>query len=304
MTLYTQKTKNIRRTFFLFSIFAITVIGLGSFFSLVFDNYLILYIAITFSVIMNIGAYWYSDKIILSMAGARLITKEEAPELYNIVENLAITAGLPMPKIYLIPEKQPNAFATGRNQKKAVIAVTEGLLEKLDRSELEGVIAHELAHIGNYDMLLSTIVVVLVGFVSILSDLFLRSMLYGNLKSRNNNNNNDSRVQIFLIVLGILFSILAPLAAVLVQLAISRRREFLADACGALLTRYPDGLISALRKISSDPAPMGRLSSTTAHLWLNDPVKGSPKIMWWYKLFMTHPPVEERIAALQGIKVE
>ncbi|MEK7168208.1 MAG: M48 family metalloprotease, partial [Patescibacteria group bacterium] len=179
MTLYDQKGSNIRKTWFLFTTFLIVVIAIGWLFSRVYGNPSILYFAVIFSVLMNVIAYWYSDKIVLKMAKAVPVEKKDSPELYNIVENLCITAGLPMPKIYLIRESQPNAFATGRNSKHAAVAVTEGLLEKLDRSELEGVIAHELSHIGNRDMLLSTVIVVLVGFISILSDMFLRSMFFG-----------------------------------------------------------------------------------------------------------------------------
>jgi heat shock protein HtpX len=229
MTLYTQKESNIFKTWLLFILFLIIVIGIGWFFSRLYNNPSILYFAVIFSFLMNFIAYWYSDKIVLKMANAVPIKKENAPELYNIVENLCITAGLPMPKIYLIREKQPNAFATGRNPKHAVVAVTEGLLEKLDRSELEGVIAHELSHIGNRDMLLSTVVVVLVGFISILSDIFLRSSFFGGFRSRDDR--DSGQVGAILVLIGIVLAILAPISATLIQLAISRKREFLADAC-------------------------------------------------------------------------
>jgi len=235
------------------------------------------------------------------MCRAIPIEKKNAPELYNIVENLCITAGLPMPKVYLIREKQPNAFATGRNPKHAVVAVTEGLLEKLDRSELEGVISHELSHVGNRDMLLGTVIVVLVGFISILSDIFLRSSFFGGFRSRGRE--GGGQAQTILMLVGIILAILAPIAAILIQLAISRKREFLADASGSLLTRYPEGLASALQKISSDSTPMRVANNTTAHLWLDDPFKGRKKTSWLRKLFMTHPPVEERIRALKGMKI-
>ncbi len=301
MTLYTQKSSNIRRTWLLFTLFLIFVIAIGWFFSQIYNNSSILYFAVIFSVLMNVIAYWYSDKIVLLMARAIPVEKENAPELYNIVENLCITAGLPMPKIYLVREAQPNAFATGRNSKHAVVAVTEGLLEKLDRSELEGVIAHELSHIGNRDMLLSTVIVVLVGFISILSDIFLRSTFFGGFRSRDDR--EGGQAQAILMIVGVVLAILAPIAAMLIQLAISRKREFLADTSGALLTRYPDGLASALEKISSDSTPMRVANNTTAHLWLDDPFKGKKKVSWLHKLFMTHPPVEERIKALRGMEI-
>ena len=297
MTLYTQRSSNVRKTWLLFTVFLIVVIGIGWVFSRIYANPSILYFAVVFSVLMNVIAYWYSDKIVLKMARAIPIEHKSAPELYHIVENLSITAGLPMPKIYLIREKQPNAFATGRNPKHAVVAVTEGLLEKLDRSELEGVLAHELSHVGNRDMLLSTVVVVLVGFISIISDMFLRSAFWGGLGRRDDREGGQAGA--ILMIVGIALSILAPIAAMLIQLAISRKREFLADSSGALLTRYPEGLASALQKISSDSTPMRVANNTTAHLWLDDPFKGQKKTSWLRKLFMTHPPVEERIKCLR-----
>ena len=301
MTLYANKASNIRRTWLLFTVFLVVVIGIGWAFSRIYANPSILYFAVIFSILMNVIAYWYSDKIVLKMARAVPIEKKDAPELYNIVENLSITAGLPMPKIYLIRENQPNAFATGRNPKHAVVAVTEGLLEKLDRSELEGVLAHELSHVGNRDMLLSTVIVVLVGFISIISDMFLRSAFWGGLGRRNDRGGGQSGA--ILMMVGIALSILAPIAAMLIQLAISRKRELLADVSGALLTRFPEGLASALEKISSDTTPMRVANNTTAHLWLDDPFKGQKKTSWLRKLFMTHPPIEERLRALRNLKI-
>jgi len=298
-TLYTQQSANIRRTWLLFTVFLVVVIGIGWAFSRIYGDPSILYLAVIFSVLMNVIAYWYSDKIVLKMARAIPVEHEKAPELYHIVENLCITAGLPMPKIYLIQEGQPNAFATGRDPKHAVVAVTEGLLEKLNRSELEGVLAHELSHVGNRDMLLSTVVVVLVGFISIISDMFLRSTFWGGMGRRDDRENGQAGA--IMMVAGIALSILAPLAAMLIQLAISRKREFLADASGALLTRYPEGLASALQKISSDATPMRVANNTTAHLWLDDPFKGQKKVSFLRKLFMTHPPIEERIKRLRGM---
>ena len=296
-SLYDHKDSNIFKTWALFIGFLVVVIGVGFVFAQAFQSSVILYIAVGFSLFMNVLGYWYSDRIVLSMARAREVSEKQAPELYRIVENLSITAGLPTPKVYIINEAQPNAFATGRDPKHGVVAVTTGLLDRLDRSELEGVIAHELAHIGNRDMLLSTAVVVMVGFLSILSDMFMHSLWWGGFK-----NDEDSRMGAVFMVLAIVFAILAPIAAMILQLAISRRREFLADATGALLTRYPEGLAKALEKISSDPNPMRAAQSSTAHLWVSDPFRGK-KTPWFHKLFMTHPPVEERLKALRGMRV-
>lgn len=297
MNLYTHKDANIRKTWLLFMIFFGIVIGLGWLFSQLYGNSAILFIAVLFSVAMSFVSYWWSDKIVLSMSGAKPIEKKSAPELYNIVENLAITAGLPMPKVYLIHEAAPNAFATGRNPQHAVVAVTNGLLNRLDRSELEGVLAHELSHIGNRDMLVSTVAVVLVGFIALLADWFLRSMFWGSMFG---NRDREGRGGAIMIVIGILLSILAPLTATLIQLAISRKREYLADASGALLTRYPEGLARALEKIARDPTPLRVANNATNHLWLSDPIKGKRGRHWFAKLFMTHPPVEDRVRALRG----
>ena len=305
MTLYAQKDSNIRKTWLLFTIFLVIVIGIGFAFSQIYGNSSILYFAVIFSVSMNIIAYWFSDKIVLKMANAKPIEKKDNPELYNIIENLSITAGLPMPKVYIINESAPNAFATGRNPEHSVVAVTKGLLQKLNRTELEGVIAHEISHIGNRDMLLSTMVVVLVGFISILSDMFLRSMFFS---GRRDNRGGGRQIQEILIIVGIVLSILAPIAAVLMQLAISRKREFLADASGVLLTRYPEGLANALEKIAGDPTPLSVAKNITAHLWVDDPfthgIGDGKKVNWLHKLFMTHPPVGERIAALKGLEIK
>ena len=288
-TLYTQKDRNIRKTWALVVLFMCLVISFGWVISRVYDTPVILYAAVIISSVMSVISYWFSDKIVIAMSRGVPVTMENNPELYRIVENLSITAGLPMPKLYVVPEKAPNAFATGRNPDHAAVAVTEGLLEKLDRSELEGVLAHELSHVGNRDMLLGTVIVVLVGTVMILSDISLRMGISG---ERRDNDRNDG----IMMFIGIAFAILAPIAATLVQLAISRKREFLADASGALLTRYPEGLANALIKISNDPVQMRNPSTATAHLWLANPFKGKKSGMT--KLFMTHPPIEERVKAL------
>ena len=300
MTLYGQKDSNIRKTWLLFSLFLIIVISIGWIFAQIYNSAGILYFAVIFSIVMNVIAYWYSDKIVLKMSHARLVEREQLPELYNIVENLSITAGLPMPKVYIVDEPAPNAFATGRNPEHSVVAVTTGLLKRLSKTELEGVIAHELSHIGNRDMLLSTMVVVLVGFISILSDMFLRSSFWGG-RGRNKEGGQ------ILMIAGIILAILAPIAAMIIQLSISRKREFLADASGALLTRYPEGLASALEKIASDPTPLPVANNTTAHLWFDDPfthgIGTGKSVHWLHKLFMTHPPVEERLKALRRVEI-
>ena len=293
--LYSNQSKNVRRTWILMSVFLVIVIGLGWVFSAYFGDPNILYIFIAFSIFMNILSYWFSDKIVIGLAGAKQANRKEYFDLYTTVENLAITAGLPMPKVYIINDPAPNAFATGRDKKHAVVAVTTGLLGILEKNELEGVIAHELAHIGNRDMLLSTVVVVLVGFVSIVSDIFLRSVFWGG----GNRNSDSGKGGNVLMLIGLIFAILAPIFAMLIQLAISRKREFLADASGALLTRYPQGLANALKKISAVNQPMRRQSKAIAHLYMADPKghKAGKRIM---KLMATHPPVGDRIKALTG----
>jgi len=299
-TLYTQAESNIRKTWFLMAGFLMLIIALGWLFSYLFGNQNILFFAVIFSILTSVSSYWYSDKIVLSLMKAKPIEKRDEPELYRIIENLCITAGLPLPKIYIIEEPQPNAFATGRNANHAVVAVTRGLLNKLERVELEGVIAHELSHIGNKDMLLQTIVVLLVGIVAMLSNFFLRISFFGGRGERRDSKDFGGS---FLAILGIIAAILAPIAATLIQLAISRKREFLADGTGALLTRYPEGLALALEKISADPNPLRVANNSTAHLFITSPFRGREAKSWFTKLFMTHPPVEERIEALRQLKI-
>ncbi len=294
-TLYTHQSKNIQKTWLLVGVFLAIVVGIGYFLAVQYQNPGILTFAIIFAVVMNIVSYWNSDKIALSMAKAVPADPVQYRELHNIVENLAITAGLPKPKVYIIPDMAPNAFATGRNAKHASVAVTQGLLQTLDRSELEGVIAHELAHIGNRDILLMSMVAVLVGFISILADMFTRSLWFGG-----GNRDSDSKGANVLAIIGIVFIILSPIIATLIQLAISRRREYLADASGALLTRYPEGLANALRKISSYSHPMKTASNATAHMYISNPFGKKGGIG---KLFMTHPPVEDRVKALTGVNI-
>ncbi len=296
-TLYTHQGSNIAKTWFLMAMFFAIVIAIGYAVSWYLGDSSILYIAIIFALVMNVGSYWFSDKLVVSMTGAKPATREEYPDLWNVVENLSITAGLPMPKVYVVNDPAPNAFATGRDPKHAVVAATTGLLQILDRTELEGVMAHELSHVGNRDMLVSTVAVVLAGFVAILSDIFLRATMFGG---------GDDRKHPIFLILAVVGIVLAPIAASLIQMAISRKREFLADASGALLTRYPEGLASALEKISTYGRPMVRANNATAHLFIADPFgpgKGSltKKIANW---FQTHPPVEDRVRILRGMDVQ
>jgi len=281
--------------------FFLLVILVGFVLSYLYGNPSILYFAVLFSIIMNISAYWFSDKIVLSMAGATKIeSKDQYPELWNSMENLCITAGLPMPALYVIDDPAPNAFATGRNKDHAVIAVTTGLLPLLTKSELEGVLAHELSHIGNRDMLVSTVVVVFAGFISLIADLALRASFFGG--------GSDEKKNPIFLILGIVAIILAPIAATIIRLAISRQREFLADATAVLITRYPEGLAVALEKISNFHQPMKIQHAAIAHLFISDPtgindeseLREHEKVSFIAKLFMTHPPVVERISRLTG----
>tara|TARA_B100002051_G_scaffold276831_1_gene329863 strand:+ start:19150 stop:20019 length:870 start_codon:yes stop_codon:yes gene_type:complete len=283
------------KTFMLMGFFAVMVIAICYGVSWYMGNPAILYIGAIMALVTSIGSYWYSDKIVLRMTNAKPATREEARELYNIVENLSITAGLPMPRVYIVDDPAPNAFATGRDPEHAVVAATTGLLELLDRNELEGVMAHELAHVGNRDMLVMTVAVVLAGFVAIVADVLSRTLIYGG-------GNNRDRHPAFLLI-GIVGIILAPIAAKLIQLAISRKREYLADATGALLTRYPEGLASALEKISATARPMQKASHATAHLFISDPFQERSRgVMQKINgLFATHPPATDRIAKLRGM---
>jgi len=298
-TLYTHQDANNRKTWFLMGGFFIVVIFLGWAISWWFDSPAILYIAVAFSVFMNVFSYWYSDKVVLKMSGARPVKREEHRDLWNIVENLSITAGLPMPKLYIINDPAPNAFATGRDAEHGVVAVTTGLLSMLDKIEIEGVIGHELSHIGNKDILISTIVVVLVGFVTLLSDFFLRATFWG---VGNRRQGGDGRAGLIMLLIGIGLAVLAPLIATVIKLAVSRKREFMADASGALLTRYPEGLASALEKISGYSGGLARANHATAHLYISDPFKDKnpKKVGFMHKMFLTHPPVSERTSALRG----
>lgn len=299
-SIYKNADSNTRKTWLLITGFLVFIIAVGWLFSYVLQSDTILYFAVFLSFAMSITSYWFSDKIVLSMSRAVPIEKKDNPELYRLVENLCITAGLPVPKIYIIEERQLNAFATGRDKNHAVIAVTRGILDKLEKTELEGVLAHELSHIGNKDMLLSTTIVIFAGIIALLSDFFLRISFWGGGRRRNS---DDNRAGALLMILGLAAAILAPIAASLIRLAISRKREFLADADGALLTRYPEGLARALEKIAIDVTPMRSAHPSTAHLYIDSPFNEKQHQNWFVKLFSTHPPIEERIKALKDMEV-
>lgn len=292
--IYEQISANKRNTWLLISLFSVIIVLLGWAFGVwMGDVYFGVILAFLFSLCMSLFGFFKGDSIALLTSGAKQIEKENAPELYRLVENLSIASGLPMPKVYIIEDSAGNAFATGRDPEHASIAITTGLLNMLDKQELEGVIAHELSHIGNYDIRIMTIVVVLVGIILLLSDWMTRSFFFG--RGRRDSNNNDAGV--FLVV-GIVLAILSPIFAELIKLAISRSREYLADASGALLTRYPEGLASALEKIATQDQPLSRANHATAHLYIANPF--DPHVTKKFEqLFSTHPPIEQRIKRLR-----
>jgi len=293
---YSEISSNKQKTALLITFFLVLIIGLGYVFSRSANQPLLLPIAVGFSVFMSLGSYFYSDKIVLTMSHAKEVQRADDPDLYRTVENLSIAAGLPTPKIYLIDDTAPNAFATGRDPKHAVLCITTGLRSKLTKPELEGVMAHELSHVGNFDIRLSTIIVVLVGVVTLLSNWMLRASFFG---GRRRSDGDGNAGAIFMII-GLVLAILSPIAATLIQLAISRKREYLADASGALLTRYPEGLASALRKIASDQEPLEAANNATAHLYIVNPLHGNPSA--FSRLFDTHPPIEDRIKRLEEME--
>ncbi len=289
-TLYTQIDSNNRKTWLLMALFSLVVISVGWAISYYYGNNAFLFFATGLAIFQTFFSYWYSDKIIMASFAATPIKKNDNPELYRIVENLAITAGLPMPKVYIINTQQINAFATGRDEKNAAIAVTTGLLEKLEKPEIEGVISHEMAHIGNKDILLQTVIVGLIGVISIIAEMFFRG---GFNNDRDNDRNNSP-----LAIVAIIFIVLSPLIGRLIQFSVSRKREFLADSTGALLTRYPEGLARALEKISEDKVEFKKANTGTEHLFIANPFRGE-KIA---NFFSTHPPIEERIKALRNLE--
>ncbi len=297
--MYSQITSNKRRSIGLLIGFVILVTGLAYLFTTAFNQPSFFVPVVIFAVVYALISYFASAQIAITMSRAREVAKKDAPELYNVVENLAITAGLPTPKIYIIDDPSPNAFATGRDPEHAIVAVTSGILEILDRSELEGVIAHEMSHVGNYDIRFMAIVVALVAVVAVLSDMFLRLSFWSSFGDEEDSNSNP-----VLLAVGIAGALLAPIAAALTQMAISRNREYLADASGALLTRYPEGLARALAKIEADPRGLAHANSATAPLYISNPLKGKGKGIGQSlaNLFSTHPPTAERIKRLQEME--
>ena len=296
MLTYTEVSKNKVYSILLIFVFLIIIIVFGFVASQYYGSPALLVIAVLFSTVSAFVSYFFSDKITLSISGAQEIEQKTQPQLYRNVENLCIAAGLPMPRVYVIDDSAINAFATGRNPKHAVVCVTTGALTRLDKTELEGVLAHELSHIGNYDIRFMTLVVVLVGTITLLADWMLRASIFGGRRRSNDNNGGN----IFLII-GIVLAILSPIIATLIKLAVSRKREFLADASGALLTRYPEGLASALEKIAGDREPLEAANKATAHLYIANPLKDKEgkSTGWLSSLFNTHPPIEDRIKRLR-----
>lgn len=283
----------------LVAVFVLLVLALGWVFGQATNyGYAGFVIALVIAFAMAWGSYWYSDKIVLAMSRARLVDRDREPYIVNTIEGLAIAAGLPMPKAYVIDDPAPNAFATGRNPEHAAIAVTTGLIEKMDRLELEGVIAHELSHVKNYDTLVQTLAAVLAGTVALVSDWMIRSFWWGSGRRRSGNE-GGGQVQLLFMVVGLVLAIIAPLFAVLIQMAISRRREYLADANSALLTRYPAGLASALRKIAADTNKLAVANKATESLYIYNPLKDYRGGV--NSLFNTHPPIEERVKRLEAM---
>lgn len=298
MSTYNHIASNKRKTWVLITTFMIFIIFLGWIFAYAYGSSstaaIIIAAVIAFSV--SLFGYYKGDSVALATSGAKPMSRRENPYVYRMIENLAITAGMPIPKVYLIADPVPNAFATGRDPEHASIAVTSGIVSLLENEELEGVLAHELSHIKNYDIRVMTIIIVLVGLVALASDFFIRIQFYsrGGRSSKSNGN-----VGAIILVIGIILAILSPIIAKLIQLAVSRKREFLADASGALLTRYPAGLASALSKIEAQPGEMRRANNATAHLYFSSPFKDSKRL--FSKLFSTHPPIQERITALSNM---
>lgn len=299
--MFDTSKKNKRKSFFIILCFIIFIFVMVYFVSELcgLDSTLLVPISLLISISSAVGAYYNSDKIVLKMNKAHPATMEHDRRMINNLEGLCLAAGLPMPKLYVINDSAPNAFATGRNPANSVICVTTGLLDKLNDYELEGVLAHELSHIKNYDILLQTVVVVFVGFISILADLCWR---IGFRSSAHRNNKDDvNPAQAFILLIGLVFIFLSPIAAELMKLALSRKREFLADSSAIELTRNPQGLIDALLKISADEEPLEVANKSTASMYICNPLKGKENNGFWAKLYMTHPPIEDRIEALKNI---
>ncbi len=293
MNIYKNIRENIFKTWLLIFLIFVFIVLVGFVLSFVFNSRAILYLAIIFGLLMNFISYFWSDKLVIAMVGAQKIEKKDFPELWNIVENLSLTAGIPMPKIYIWKTNALNAFATGRNYKNSAIVVTSAILDVLNKQELEGVIAHEISHIKNRDILVGTVAAILVSIISLIGDFTLRSFWFSSDRDRN--------INPIVFILAVIGLILSPIFAQLIQLAISRQREFLADSSGVLLTRYPEGLANALLKISQNPTVSAPQSFS--HLFIANPFKAdqrTKKTPWYIKIWLTHPPIEERIKRILG----
>ena len=301
--MYEQITRNKWRSVLLVFLVLLLAAALGYVFGILFEaGPFGVIVALVIAAIMSWSSYRYGDRLVLRVSRARPASREEYPRYHNIVEGLAIAGGIPTPALYVIPEKAPNAFATGRDPEHASVAVTEGLLEILNRVELEGVLAHELAHVRNRDILVGTLVATLVGVVALLADWMLRSFFWGGFRGRRGDRDGGGSAFAIIAIAGLVLAALAPLFAQLIRFAVSRRRELLADADGAPLSRYPPGLASALRKIAASAEPLRASNNATAHLWFSQPSRTAGS-GWtrWERLFSTHPPVEERIKALEAM---
>lgn len=307
MITYNAISQNKRKTILIIGAFLIVVTALGWVFSRAYGQPGLVGFAVVFASVSALISYYFSDSIALAMSKARQIDRKDSPELFRVVENLTIAAGLPLPRIYIIEDSAINAFATGRDPKHAVVCVTTGALQRLDKIELEGVIAHELSHVGNYDIRVMTLVVVLVGTITLLGDWFLRASFFGGRRRRDNEEGGNN--QIFMII-GLVLAILSPVIATLMQLAVSRQREYLADASGALITRYPEGLAKALEKIAKDQEPLEVANKATAHMYIANPfhldspqVNQGKTLSWVAGLFNTHPPLQDRINRLREMNL-
>src|SRR5258706_1383867 len=302
MNIYSQITSNKWKTWLIMALFTIFISTIGFVYGKATGYGLSLAgFALILAGLTSFGSYYFSDKLVLATVNAQEIQKKDNPELFNTVENLCIGDGLPMPRIYIMDTDSPNAFATGRDPKHAVVCVTKGILNKLNKVELEGVIAHELSHVKNFDTRLMGIVTILVGFVAIIANIFMNQLWWGGFR-RSNDREGGGNIQYIFLLIGIAFAILSPIIATLIQLALSRKREFLADASGALLTRYPQGLADALEKIEKYKQHMPSVSNSTAQLFIENPLRGGKEFGYWFSsLFDTHPPIEERIKILRSM---
>lgn len=298
MTISSQIRSNITKTYLLMAVFIGLVIAIGYVlgYALGYGSDFV-WIATLFAVISSFSSYWWGDKLVLAMSGARPADRRKDFDFFTVAENLSIAAGIPKPKLYVIDDTAMNAFATGRDPEHAVVCATIGLLDQLERRELEGVIAHELSHVKNYDTRLLAVISVLAGTVVFLSDMFMRNLWWGGRRSRDDDNNSGG----IILVIGIVLAILTPIFATLMQMALSRRREFLADASGADLTRYPEGLARALAKLTNDKEVLEAATNATAHLYITNPFKGKSYGAWFANMFNTHPPIEERIKRLRAM---